>query len=214
MAFLVSHMPSFCLSRQDHAIDFPAGSDCLKAGGRRPKAKAGGRKADGRRSKAGGRRPKWRPTWRSEVIGVVALSQSRLAAIMVMTGRDFSLAVAVLHAFDMASLALQHTKVPGACVLVVFFFAFLVLLRFFGCGRQRETRFVFFCVAPQVACGRRPHMQIGTSLFAVVVLRAFDVASLPLHHQKARRGSVARAVTSKGQSGGLSLGRAQRLLCG
>ena len=41
-------------------------------------------------------------------------------------------------------------------------------------------------------------MQIGTSLFAVVVLHAFDVA-LPLHHQKARRGSVARAVTSKGQ---------------
>ena len=65
-------------------IDFPAVyiSDCLKAGGRRPEAKAGGRrpKADGRRSKAGGRRPKWRPTSRSQVIGAVALSQSRLAS--------------------------------------------------------------------------------------------------------------------------------------
>ena len=33
-----------------------------------------------------------------------------------------------------------------------------------GCGRRRETRFVFFCVAPQVACRQRSHAQIATSV--------------------------------------------------
>ena len=45
-----------------------------------------------------------------------------------------------------------------------FLFFFVFSLRFLGCGRRRETRFVFFCVAPQVACRQRSHAQIATSV--------------------------------------------------
>ena len=46
----------------------------------------------------------------------------------------------------------------------LFSFFFVFSLRFLGCGRRRETRFVFFCVAPQVACRQRSHAQIATSV--------------------------------------------------
>ena len=149
---------------------------------------------------------------------------------MVMSCRDFCLALALLYTFDMAWLALQHNKLfwsrgLSICCVVelaswLFSFFLVFSLRFFGCGRRWETRFGFFCVA---AAGRLQtevsHTDRDFSL-AVAVLHAFDVASLPLQHQKAKGGGlshafdgVARAVTSKGR-GGLSLSSAKRLLCG
>ena len=54
---------------------------------------------------------------------------------------------------------------------------------------------------------------------AVAVLHAFDVASLPLQHQKAKGGVFARIRWRRSRcnikrSGGLSLSSAKRLLCG
>ena len=40
--------------------------------------------------------------------------RGQLAALVLMRSRDFSLALAVLHTFDVASLALQHQKVRGS----------------------------------------------------------------------------------------------------
>ena len=101
----------------------------------------------------------------------------------------------------------------GCCLFLVF------SLRFFGCGRRRETRFGFFCVAPQVALQTEiSHADRDFSL-AVAVLHAFDVASLPLQHQKAKGGVFARIRWRRSRcnikrSGGLSLSSAKRLLCG
>ena len=85
-------------------------------------------------------------------------------------------------------------------------FLFLVFsLRFFGCGRRRETRFGFFCVAPQVACRRRSHMQIATSLLQSLFCTHSTWRRSRCNIKRPRGGSlhafdgVARAVTSKGR---------------
>ena len=106
-----------------------------------------------------------------------------VVAIMVTRSREFSLALAVLHTFDMASLALQ---------LCCFFFlggGFLVQVLWLHCGRRRETQFVFVNVAPQIACKQTSHAQIATS---------------PLHARSSARNQrgVARVATKKCQTGG------------
>ena len=177
MAFLVSHLPSLCLCRQDHATSTFLRIRLLE-----------------------GRRPKWRPTSRSEVIGVVALSQSRLAA-MVMSGRDFSLAVAVLHAFDMASLALQHTKVPGKLASWLFsflFFGFVAVLWL------RPSTGDTLRLLLRRAAGRlrteTSHADRDFSLCSRCSARIRRGVA-PVASSKGHWGgySVARAVTSKGQ---------------
>ena len=85
------------------------------------------------------------------------------------------------------------------------FLFFVFSLRFFGCGRRRETRFGFFCVAPQVACRRRSHMQIATSLLQSLFCTHSTWRRSRCNIKRPRGGSlhafdgVARAVTSKGR---------------
>ena len=74
---------------------------------------------------------------------------------MVTRSRDFSLALAVLHAFDMASLALQHKKGQGV---------------FHSAALKDCSRVVFLC--------------LGHFSLALAVLHAFDMASLALQHKK------------------------------
>ena len=93
----------------------------------------------------------------------------------------------------MASLALRKqvrdrslSGTDKTAVVELASLLFLVLFsscgRFFGCSRRRETHFVFFHVAAQVARRKTSH---AFSL-ALAVLDAFEMPSLALQRQKAR----------------------------
>ena len=136
--------------------------------------------------------------------------RGRLAAIMVMRSRDFSLALAVLHTFDMASLALQHKKGQGvfhsaalkdccvvelATLLFLFFWGFLFQVLWALRPSMGDT----LRLRPRRAASRlqTDDLTRRSRLLpcTLAVLHAVDVASLALQHKNVRRGdSVAQAA--------------------
>ena len=142
--------------------------------------------------------------------------------------RDFFLALALLYAFDTASLALQHDKLfwsrgLSICCVVEMaswlfsFFGFLFEVLWLRPSTGDTLRLLLRRAAGRLQT-EISHADRDFSL-AVAVLHAFDVASLPLQHQKAKGGVFARIRWRRSRcnikrSGGLSLSSAKRLLCG